>query len=188
MLGLILAGASLAVGLGKDIAGAAAQNKQAAAERAAAIASRNESFRQLSLQESQQQDATAQAINAIDRQGQSQDALARVSAGEAGVAGASVDALAGDLAAQAANAKIITQRNLDMTIAQIQEQKRGIATEAKNRINGAQPASNLALGLDVLGTGLSFASSRIAQKAPGGPSSARIPRTGTVPGYINVGP
>src|SRR5690242_19155776 len=105
MLGLLLAGASLAVGIGKDMAAKAAAEKQAAAVAKAAIASQNESFRQLDLQESQQVDAEAQTLGEINRQALSLDALSRVSAGESGVAGASVDAVANDIVAQAGIAK-----------------------------------------------------------------------------------
>lgn len=187
MLGLILAGASLAVSAGQAIAAKKGAKKQAAAISAAAIASRNESFRQLNLQESQQTDAATQTLGEINRQALGADALARVSAGEAGVSGASVDAIANDITAQAGLAKAITGRNLQAVIAQIQEQKRGVAVDAQNRINQAKAGvpTGVEMGLNLLSQGLNFASSRIASR----PVSSKVSGTfnpNDLPIYIPV--
>lgn len=168
MLGLILAAASTAIGIGKDLAASSGAKKQAEAIKKAAIAARNESFRQVSLNEAQQQDAAAQTVSQIDAQARNADALARVSAGESGVAGASVEALIGDIGRQASNAKMNTKRNLEMAIAQAQEQKRAIAVDAQNRINTANASvpSALETGLSIASRGIDFGNFFIKHKSP----------------------
>lgn len=162
--GTIIAGASLAIGVGSSIADASAKNKQAAANKASALAAMNEEWKGISLQETQQQDATGLTIMQADRQARSADAAARVSAGEAGVSGASVDAMLGDISAQASTFKQVQKQNLDMTIAQDQQQKRGAAVDAQNRINGVQPANPFATGLTIVGLGLDTASTLLSRK------------------------
>lgn len=164
----IIAGASLAIGAGSAVASHKAQAKAAKANETNALQAMTESWKDISLQEVQQQDATALTIMHIDRQSRKADALARVSAGEAGVAGASVDAFLGDLSAEASAAKITEGRNLDMTLAQLQREKVSGRTVAQNRIN-AVPAPNLfATGLTIAGLGVDFAKTIVARKPPKG--------------------
>lgn len=164
----IIAGASLAIGAGSAVASHKAQAKAAKANNTNALQAMTESWKDISLQEVQQQDATALTIMHIDRQARKADALARVSAGEAGVAGASVDAFLGDLSAEASAAKSTEGRNLDMTLAQLQREKISGRTVAQNRIN-AVPAPNLfATGLTIAGQGLDFASKIVSRNPPKG--------------------
>jgi len=165
----VLTVASVAIGIGGDIAKAGAQNKAAANNKAAALAAEHETLRDISLQEQQQQDAAGQTIMQTDRQARQADALASVSAGESGVAGASVDALISNLDADAARANEVTGRNLDMTIAQLQREKLGAAAEAQNRINSVQPANPFATILGIGGIGIDAANTIIRRK-PGATS------------------
>lgn len=162
----IIAGASLALSAGSQVAAAGAQNKASRQNREAAIRARNEDFRALGLQEVQIQDAAQESIMATHRQAQQAEALARVSAGEAGVSGASVEAIIGDIAAQAGRATVNTERNLDASIRQIQQEKRGTAAGAQSRINAVQPANPFAVGLGIGAQALDFAANQIKIRTP----------------------
>lgn len=162
--GTIIAGASLAIGTGSAVVQHKAQAKAAKANEANAVQSMVESWKDISLQEVQQQDATALTIMQSDRAARKADALARVSAGEAGVAGASVDAFLGDLSAEASAFKMTQERNLNMTTAQLQREKISGRSVAQNRIN-AVPAPNLfATGLTIASQGLDFATKIVSRK------------------------
>lgn len=162
--GTIIAGASLAIGTGSAIANAKAQDKASKANAENARQALMESWKDISLQEVQQQDATALTIMQADKQARKADALARVSAGEAGVAGASVDALLGDLSAEASAFKMTQEKNLDMTIAQLQREKISGRTVAQNRINAVPGSNPFATGLTIAGQGLDFVSNIISRK------------------------
>jgi hypothetical protein len=99
-----------------------------------------------------------------DRQARSADAVARVSAGEAGVAGASVDAIIGDISRQASEFKTTQERNLDMTIAQLQQEKVGAKSTAQNRINAVPKANPFATGLQIATAGVNFGNVLISRK------------------------
>lgn len=185
--GTIVAGASLAIGVGSKLAESSAQNKAAAANKKASLAAMTEDWKALSLQEAQQQDAAQQSIMQADRQGRQADAVARVSAGESGVAGASVDALLGDLSAQVSAFKTTTARNLSSAEAQLQQEKAGSRAGAQSRINAVQPANPFATALQIGGMGLDFASNIIRAQPPSS-GRTRVVNPNQIPTFINVGP
>lgn len=160
----ILAAGSLAIQAGSAIASNAAQDAASKANKEAALRAMGEQLRSLSLQEQQAQDATAQTIMQADRQARQAEALARVSAGEAGVSGASVEALIGDISADASEFKVTQERNLDMTIAQIQQEKRGVQAGAQSRINAVPKGNDLATALTIGAAGIDFASNYIRKR------------------------
>jgi|ERR1043166_7297784 hypothetical protein len=160
----VIAGAALVIGAGKEIAAASAQNKASKANAANAQAAMQETWKDLSLQQSQQEDSTATTIMQTDRAAQKADALARVSAGEAGVAGASVDAIVGDISSQASAADVTNRRNLAMTIDRLQREKVGAGITEQNRINAVPPANPFATGLAIAGHVVDYATSRIKAK------------------------
>jgi len=94
------------------------------------------------------------------------DAQIRVGAGEAGVAGASVEAILNDISAQESAFGVRTQRNVEATVAQIQQEKRGVAAGAQSRINAVQPANPFATGLTIASAGLDFATNQIRLRTP----------------------
>lgn len=161
-----IAATSLALGAGSAIASAKAQDKLAKQNAADAIRARNEDFRALGLQEAQQQDATQVSIAQAHRTAVNADAVARVSAGEAGVAGASVQAILADISAQESAFKTQALRNEGATIAQLQQEKRGAAAGAQSRINAVQPSNPLAVGLTIGAGALDFASNQIRLHTP----------------------
>jgi len=164
-----IAGASLALSAGSAIAGAKAQDKLAKQNAANAIAARNEDFRALGLQESQLQAQTTETILQNHRTAVNADAQARLSAGAAGVAGASVDAILADISSQESAADVQAQRNEQAQIAQIQQEKRGTAVGAINRIAAVQPSNPLAVGLTIGAGALDFASNQIKLRNTGVP-------------------
>jgi hypothetical protein len=160
----IIAGASLAIEVGSSIAGASAQNKASKANKAAAEQAMRDTWKDISLREVQEQDSTSLTIMQADRQARSADAVARVSAGEAGVAGASVDALIGDISRQASDFKVTAERNLDATITQLQREKVGAKSAAQSRINAVPSANPFATSLQIVSAGVNFADKIVSRK------------------------
>lgn len=161
----IIAGASLAISVGSEIAHSAGQNKAAKANKAAAEQSLNVDLNVLSDRKVEEQQASSLTIMQADRQARTADAMTRLSAGEAGVAGASVDALTGDIDAQLAQFKSTEKANLDLTLKQIDRQAAGASALAQSRINGVQSANPFATSLAIAGHGVDFANT-IRQKKP----------------------
>ena len=90
---------------------------QAKAQKNASAAERQRYLQEVSsmrIQQGQEQVAAAQKINESARKAREARATARVSAGEAGVAGLSVDALINDLTKQEAEYSFATQQQLEM--------------------------------------------------------------------------
>jgi hypothetical protein len=112
---------------------------------------------------------TKQSIIAADRQARMADATARVGAGAAGVEGASVDALLGDIARQDASTHFVLNQDnalatkrINQNLSMLQEQvglsRQGIEAERMNRINSV---TNLptAPAPSLVGTGLQIGGS-----------------------------
>lgn len=163
-MGFILGLAGLAIKIGSELGGASAQDQASSANNAAARRAMQDSWKDIGLREVQEQDATTLTIMQADRQARSADAVARVSAGEAGVSGASVDALMGDISAQASAFKMTQQRNLDMTITQLQRDKVAAKTTAQNRINAVPRANPFATGLQIVSAGVDFANTIVSRQ------------------------
>lgn len=112
---------------------------------------------QLHMQEVQNQ--TGQAVFQKDIQERQAEAAARVSAGQAGVAGLSIDALMADFQRQSSNFKDTSIQNLAMQQAQSNSNLESYATEAKGRAQSVQPylpepvvrPSMIATGLQIAG-------------------------------------
>lgn len=103
---------------GAQIQGQKQQAKTQAKVQANASAAERQRYLQevssMRVQQGQEQVAAAQKINASARKSREARATARVSAGEAGVAGLSVDALINDLTKQEAEFNFATQQQLQM--------------------------------------------------------------------------
>lgn len=113
----------ISIGLAMASAGAQIQGQkqqaktQAKVQANASAAERQRYLQEVSsmrVQQGQEQVAAAQKINASARKSREARATARVSAGEAGVAGLSVDALINDLTKQEAEFNFATQQQLQM--------------------------------------------------------------------------
>lgn len=160
----LLAAGTLAVSAGSAIAGASAQNKQSKATAKAARVAQAEDYAALEKRKGQEQDAATQTIMQADRQARAADALARVSAGQAGVAGASVDALLAGIASEEFDAKATIGRNLKNTLTQLDSEKKGSDALAANRIASAPPANPFLTGLQIAGAGLDFGTTLVRNK------------------------
>lgn len=160
------------IGLGLEVASAVsgnqAQKKQAKAIGKAADNSAAIDTQTISLRQVQEKDAAGQTIMQADRSARMADATARVSAGESGVSGASVDALLSDLQNQDSAFKVQTGRNLDATLDQLDREKLGVAATAANRKAGAPFPSDFATGLQIAGAGVDFAAGLIARRPKAG--------------------
>lgn len=134
------------------IMGAEAQDqKNAQNERAARDAQRQDNIA-IGRQMSQQQRVASMTIMQADRQAREADALARVSSGEAGVSGSSVDALLGSIERDRLEADTATQRNLSDSVQQLELEKRGAKARAETRINAVPKSNPWVTGLGIAGT------------------------------------
>lgn len=156
--------ASLAIKSAGDIGDYMAQKKNSQANKAAAIASQVGQVNDINLRELQEKQAASQEIEAASRQTKTVLSQARLSASEAGVSGASVDALLNDIGAENSTYTGDVQQNLSNTQAQLERQKQGVYAQTQDRINSA-PAPNpfalaLRIGGGIIGTAATFASRR----------------------------
>lgn len=162
---LALAAGALTLQVAGTVAGARAQNKAAERNETAALLAEREASKDISLLQQQTVDQATKTIFETDRAARSTQALARVSAGEAGVSGISVEALLGDLDRKVGEFRIGTSRNLDAALAALQREKVSGRTVAQQRIANVQGASPFAVGLSLAGGGLAFWQGQIARNA-----------------------
>ena len=142
------------------------------------------------LRRSQEQTAASRSILQTDRAARAADATARLSAGAAGVSGASVSALLTDVEAQAGQARLATDQNLAAVTQQLDMQsdvtrqnlaiaernidleRVGVDVTRRSRINEVTniqttPRPNPFLtGLQIIGDGLDFANQYLKTKVP----------------------
>jgi hypothetical protein len=144
---------------------ASAQNKAAADNKTAALDSEKNAQTDIGFQEAQQVAQAGQSIYETDRSARSTAALARVSAGEAGVTGISVEALLGDIDRKQGEYNATADRNLGQILDQLNREKVSGRTVAQQRIQNVQPASPFATGIAIAGAGLGFWSGQIGRDA-----------------------
>ena len=105
--------------MGSQIMGQSQQAKAQAKVQANASAAERQRYLQevssMRIQQGQEEVAAAQRVNESARKAREARATARVSAGEAGVAGLSVDALINDLTREEAEFNFATQQQLQMS-------------------------------------------------------------------------
>lgn len=149
-----------------------AQKKQAQATRANAATAEELNTQAITAREGQTEQAASQSILTTDRQARGAEASVAASAGEANVAGHSVDALMGSIGAQAGEANTTTDINEQDTLAQDQLEKRGVKAQQLNEDSNAPFPSDFATGLQiggaVLNTGSSLYNYRNPPKSAGG--------------------
>ncbi len=141
------------VGLG--IAGSAGnfvqQSAYSSAMRQNAASSYMADTHQLNDRQMQEQAASAQRGQQMQREDFAAQSTAQTAAGEAGVGGLSTQGLLNDLASQQAMRESTNSANLDMTLNQLQEQKMGAGVQMQSRINSAPPPSMAGLLIQVGG-------------------------------------
>lgn len=131
-----------------------AQAGQAAARRDFDLQNATESQRQL-----QEAEGASQAVQQVQREAAMAKASTRVAAGEAGVAGLSVDQLLSEFDQQESAARYNINRNRAFSVDQSQLARQGIAANANQNIGRTRYApigrpSLLATGLQVAGSAL----------------------------------
>ena len=134
---------------------AAYQAQSAAAERQRALQEQSS----IRMRQAQEQEATARELEQVSRKSQEALARARVSAGEVGVAGASVQALMDDYTRQEAGYRAATLRQQELTGVgtQLGLEQAGLASQQR-LIGIQQPISKpsfLTAGLSAISGGLS---------------------------------
>lgn len=155
---------SLLLGGAKTLLGNKAQNDAAEANAEAAKLAQREASKDISLLQIQETDRTARTIFEADRAARSTQALARVSAGEAGVSGVSVEALLGDIDRKRGEFRTASAKNLDMALEALQREKISGRNVAQARIASVQPANPWATALEIGGIGLEFWAGQISRK------------------------
>jgi len=127
---------------------------QQAKANAATARSVNESTRinlaQLGIQGQQERDAASQKAQEVQRERLKAEARARVSAGEAGVSGLSVDALLNDYSKEESRYLESLETNMDYNQQQRDLEAQGIVAQGQSRIN-SMPLPNTP---SLLGTAL----------------------------------
>lgn len=156
----IIAGAGLAFSVGSQIAGHNAQEKASAANRAAALRAFREANKDIALLQQQEKEAEAVNVFDIERQARSAQAVATVSAGEAGVTGQSVRDILNDIDRERGEALDRSQQNLDDRMAMLEREKISGRTIMQQRI-ASVPRPNaaglwLGIGASALGFGQTF--------------------------------
>lgn len=140
MIGMVLSAASGMAEMAAQQQAADNQNALYEQNKMNAIAAFQNKQVQMNNRISQEQEAAAQEN--FDTHLQAQKALATnaVAAGESGAEGNSTDALMHDIMGQETRQKDRVNTNLDWTVAQLQEQKKGQSYEALDRINSVRRA------------------------------------------------
>lgn len=148
---------STALAIGSDVAAHSAQSKASKANKAAANDALNADLNTIAARKSENGEATGLTIMEADRQSRSAKALASLSAGEAGVSGASVDAIVGDISARLGDFKSTEERNLEIQTQQLNREAVGANAISKSRIAAVPAPSVFATSLAIAGHGVDFA-------------------------------
>ena len=180
---------SIAIAVGSSVAQYAGQRKQARAQaryQAQAAAAERQRFLQeqtsLRMRQAQEQEAVGRELEQVSRKSQAALARARVSAGEAGVAGASVQALMDDYMRQEAGYRsaLARQQELGALGTGLGLEQAGFATQQR-QIGINQPINRpnpLAIALQGIQTGMSMRSTGLRIQQMSAPPST--PTTPTV--------
>lgn len=146
---------------GSAIASNKAQNAAEKANREAAERARIANIKELGFQQTEvAQDAATQLFQ-TQQAVRSARSLARVGAGESGVAGISAQAVLDDIEREGGDVSRSINRQASRDIAAIQRGKIAQTELTRNRIAQVGRGSPLALGLSIAGAGLNFAQFRI---------------------------
>lgn len=164
MCGPLAIGAlSFAVSAMGQIAEFQAKDAEAKAAHQAATSAYQQDVQTIALRQMQEQDATAQKLQLQNIDEAQRKSAVELAASEAGVAGISVDNLVADVTRNAARNRVAERRNLQMTVTQLQLDKKGSQSGNQGRINQTPRPSPLGLVAGIAGAGLkAFAQGREA--------------------------
>lgn len=161
IIGLTLA----AAGIGLNAKG---QSKSDKANKKAAADAFRQSHADLSARGVEERIAAISNQNAINRQAASAAALARVSAGEAGVTGTTAEEVEHDIEFDRGTALSNVGAGLTANLAQLDRAKRGEMSLMHSRMNATNGPSPWLTGLQLAGAGVDFASLLLNQKPTSG--------------------
>lgn len=164
----IIAGIGAAIQIGSTVLGAEAEKTAYEENKDESLRVRKDQLITLGIRKDQERQIGSNTILVQDRQARAIDAMARVSAGEAGVAGASVDALLDLNERDRLTALVNTKKNTAGTLEQLDREALGIDANARNRIAQVQKPSWVRTGLAIGGGGLNGASSYMGSMPSGG--------------------
>jgi hypothetical protein len=177
---------SIAVAVGSSLAQYVGQRQQAKAQQrhqAQAAAAERQRFLQeqtsLRMRQAQEQEAVGRELEQVSRKSQAALARARVSAGEAGVAGASVQALMDDYMRQEAGYRsaLLRQQELGGVSTAMGLEQAGFAT-MQRQIGINQPINRpnpLAIAMQGIQTGMSMHRGRLQIQSMNPPSTPSTP-------------
>ena len=141
--------AVMAVTAAQGVASHQAQAAQATANARAAKEAAMSEYRQLNMQQRQEEAIAAQRKFAAQLQEAELLARGTVAAGEAGVAGRSVEDVLSNISRGALEEQNILTQNLEAYNRQLDEQRTGVRTRAQSRINQVVQPSLLSTGLKI---------------------------------------
>lgn len=147
----IIAGVGAVISIGGEIIGANEQQRKHEENSRQARESAKNATKLLGLRQMQEQKAAAQTIYQMDLEARTADAKTRVSAGESGVAGASIDALVADIERQRLMAEAGTRENAQGTVDQLNEEKKVVRSNSAAQVNSVASANPWATGLRIGG-------------------------------------
>lgn len=137
----ILAIASVASTAASVVAQGEAANAQASSNQRQydnTMRAYRENINQTNLAQQQEREAALMKVEDNNMKARSAQSTATVAAGEAGIAGLSVDALLGDLAGKSQRYNTSVQTNFDRSESAIMNQRENVYSGAASQINGLQ--------------------------------------------------
>jgi hypothetical protein len=149
--GLVAGLASFALQGASALAAHGAQKDAARKNKASAFAAFRLNSADLAARGLQAQEAALLDILAIGQEGQAAASTAAASAAENGVAGGSVTALLESYRADTGRALDVVDRNLDITLDELDRRKTAAGMEYQDRLAAVPSPSTGALGLNLLG-------------------------------------
>ena len=161
---LVIAGVAAATQIAGTIMNARAQGAAADANEAAARRARAQAAKALTHKQGEIVADVEQSAFFIERQARTARSLARVGAGESGVAGISAQAVLDDIERQSADAQRTARRQAGREVAGLERAKTAEAEVMRNRIAAVGRPSPIAVGLQIAGAGLNFAQFQIKDK------------------------
>lgn len=146
--------ASAGIKIVGSILGYNAKKQEAKANKKAALQNLGLMYNDLNARAAQERAAASQARETVQEQAGALEGQTTVSAASGNVAGATVDALLGDVSRQEGRALSTIDANLGFTEGQIKREQRGAHARAQQQIAGVKSPSWASLGLQIGATGL----------------------------------
>lgn len=167
-LGAILAGAQLAIGIGKSIAGHQGQKKQYFENKKAALRNLMLTNKDLTIQSIEREIAQRQQESEAELSLMQSLGTSRAAAAASGVTGASIEAIDQSIVGDFGRFRDTTAFNLEITMDQIERMREAAGAQALDQIRQVQRPSLLNTALNIGSTVVNFASQQHQlRKVPG---------------------